>query len=154
MSEANTGLGRAGLGAGLRGLVTLTLAGLWTTGAVWLVLRNFLESSGEFGRAPHPLEHPMLAAHGLFAFAALFLLGVVWTRHIAFAWRKGMRRPSGVLLVALTIVLIASGYLLYYAGDDGVRAKTSLIHEAVGLAALLPFLVHRFKKRAQRADRR
>ena len=147
MGEPDRKSNGAGMSEALRRTVYLVLIGLWSTGALWLVLHYFLTQQGEFGPAPNPFEHPMLAAHGFFAFATLWLFGLLWDRHIAVACDRGLRRSTGVVLVALAFILIASGYLLYYAGSDDVRAKVALIHEAVGLAALLPFLLHRFKKR-------
>jgi hypothetical protein len=48
-------------------------------------------------------------------------------------------------------VLIASGYLLYYAGGDETQAIAAVIHWGIGLAAPLVFVLHRFgKKIAQR----
>ena len=54
-----------------RWLIYLTLGGLWTTGAAWLVLRYGFERAGEFGTTPHPLQPWALRAHALFAFGTL-----------------------------------------------------------------------------------
>ncbi len=43
-------------------------------------------------------------------------------------------------------VLIASGYLLYYAGGERRARSVSVMHWAIGLAVPLPFLVHRLAK--------
>lgn len=120
--------------------------GLWSSGTLWLVFHYFMREQGEFGPAPNPLEHWWLAAHGLFAFAALWLLGLLWGKHIVGAWKTGRQRISGGLLFGILAVLIASGYLLYYAGGDDTRSVVSLIHWILGLALPLPFLVHRFLK--------
>lgn len=120
--------------------------GLWSSGTLWLVFHYFMQRKGEFGPAPDPLEHWWLAAHGLFAFASLWLLGLLWGRHIVGAWKIGRHRISGVLLLGVLAVLIASGYLLYYSGSDETRSVVSLIHWTLGLALPLPFLVHRFLK--------
>lgn len=118
--------------------------GVWLTGVVWLAFHYFLRTQTEFGPAENPLTHWWLAAHGLFAFAALWLLGLLWGQHIAGAWQTGRHRKSGSLLLALSALLIASGYLLYYAGGDGTRSLVSIIHWATGLAVPLLFLLHRF----------
>lgn len=120
--------------------------GLWASGTLWLVFHYFMQEQGEFGPAPNPLEHWWLAAHGLFGFATLWLLGLLWGRHIVSAWKTGRQRISGGLLFGFLIVLIVSGYLLYYTGGDETRSIVSLIHWTIGLALPLPFLVHRFLK--------
>lgn len=120
--------------------------GLWLTGAAWLVFHHFLKTETTFGLAENPLTHWWLAAHGLFAFATLWLFGLLWGQHIVGAWKTKRHRISGGALFAVLIVLIASGYLLYYAGGDEARTITSIVHWGIGLAVPLPFILHRFRK--------
>lgn len=123
--------------------VYVILLGLWLSGAAWLVLHDFLRSKGEFGLESNPAEPWMLKAHGAFAFATLWLLGLLWGVHVLNGWHAGRRRWSGGLLLGAMIVLGASGYLLYYAGDDRLRGAISLAHWIVGLGAPGLFLLHR-----------
>jgi len=134
------------LNRGRRWLVYGIGLGLWLTGAIWLVFHYFLKVETDFGRAENPLTHWWLAAHGLFAFASLWLFGLLWGQHIVGAWKSGRHRISGGVLFAILAILIASGYLLYYAGGDGTRDAISLLHWIIGLAIPLPFIVHRFIK--------
>jgi hypothetical protein len=120
--------------------------GLWGTGAVWLVFHYFLQTKSEFGTEENPLTHWWLAAHGLFAFGMLWVFGLLWGQHIVGGWKSGRHRITGSLLFAVLAVLIATGYLLYYAAGDETRATVSLIHWGLGLAALVPFILHRFRK--------
>lgn len=124
------------------GLVYGVLGGLWISGVAWLLLHYFLQRAGDFGPIPHPLEAWTLKLHGALAFAALWTGGVLWAVHIVPAWRRGHRRSSGIVSVALFALLALSGYLLYYAGDDALRAVVALVHWLVGLGALAPVLVH------------
>ena len=118
--------------------------GLWMTGVAWLDFHYFLQTKTEFGPAENPLTHWWLAAHGLFAFATLWLFGLLWGQHIVGAWKSGRHRISGSLLFGVLAVLIASGYLLDYAGGDDTRALISLLHWGIGSALPLPFVLHRF----------
>ena len=61
-----------------RWLTYAVLGGLWATGTAWLVLRYGMQRAGEFGPAPHPLQPWALRAHALFAFATLWLGGLLW----------------------------------------------------------------------------
>jgi hypothetical protein len=133
-----------------RWLTYLTLGGLWTTGVVWLVLHYGLQRAGEFGATPHPLQPWALRAHALFAFGTLWLGGLLWAVHVAPNWRRHHRRMSGIVSIALLLVLIGSGYLLYYIADERWRLSTSTLHWVLGLAALVPFLVHLLHDRAHR----
>ncbi len=127
--------------------------GLWGSGVGWLALRYALRRDGQFGPEAHPLEPWALKAHGAFAFAALWLMGVVWAAHLVNGWRAGRRRWSGAVLFGLALLLIASGWLLYYAGDDQLRDGVSKLHWVAGLGAPLALLAHRFVRERDRMPR-
>ena len=136
--------GAIGLRAGRRRLLYGVAAVLWMTGAVWLAAHYFWTKQGEYGPQTSPAEPWSLRLHGLFAMAALAFLGLLWAVHIVRGWRARRGRVSGSVLFGLALVLVLTGYLLYYIGDDDLRGWTSLIHWTLGLAALPAFLLHRF----------
>jgi hypothetical protein len=74
----------------------------------------------------------------------LWVFGLLWGVHMVNAWQARRRRWSGGALFGLGAVLIATGWLLYYAGDDGLRSVASFGHWGLGLAAPALFLFHRF----------
>jgi hypothetical protein len=127
-----------------------TFVAVWATGILWLVFHYFLQRQGEFGAEPHALEAWWLRLHGAAAFFALWLGGVVWIAHVRHGLARPKRRVSGVALIAMFSVLAASGYLLYYAGDDALRDAVRLVHWLVGLTAIVPFLVHSLRARRVR----
>ncbi|HLG88907.1 MAG TPA: hypothetical protein VKZ79_17095 [Alphaproteobacteria bacterium] len=134
-----------------RGVVLRTIAlGVWTTGAIWLLFHYYLRRPSSFGYQASPMEHWWLVLHGAFAFAAIAMLGFLWSTHIARGWASGARRRSGVTLLSIALFLVATGYLLYYAGDDGVRDLIAIAHWTVGLAALVAFVLHRYAKGLRR----
>ena len=120
--------------------------GVWLTGAAWLVAHYLLAQNGPFGPSPHPLEFWSRASHGAFAFAFLWLIGVLWNVHIPAGWRSLRRRWSGSLTLAVAAWLVASGYLLYYLGSDELISSVSLLHWSVGLASLALFFFHRLAR--------
>ena len=117
--------------------------GLWLSGALWLACHYLLERPGEFGVTVHPLEPLWLALHGAFAFLALWAFGLLWGAHIAPGWSGGRRRASGAWLVGGVIWMSATGYLLYYLGNEHARSAASLLHWSVGLACPALFATHR-----------
>ena len=133
---------------GERLLINVVGGGLWLSGGAWLIFRYFLRQSGEWGPEPHLLEPWWLRLHGAFAFAALWTLGLVWGVHIARAWGTGGRRRTGLLLLAWLAVQACTGYLLLYAGDDGVFSLLSPVHWISGLALPLAYGLHRFLRRS------
>jgi len=120
--------------------------GLWGSGVGWLVLRYGFRRVGEFGPEASPLEPWALKLHGAFAFASLWTLGLLWGAHIVNGWGAGRRRWSGSGLLGLLLFLSVTGYLLYYAGGDEVRAVVSPLHWITGLAIVAAFLLHRFAR--------
>jgi hypothetical protein len=138
------------LGRGRKRLVQVIGIAVWLSGCAWLGLHYFAQQQTEFGPAPHPAEHWTLMAHGLFAFAALWAFGLLWSGHIAAAWKSGRHRVTGSALFLAMAALIVSGYLLYYAGSDTVRPLLSLAHWAIGLALPAAYGWHRAIRRIKR----
>jgi hypothetical protein len=109
---------------------------------VWLLCHYFLTQHTDFGDAPHPMEHWSLVAHGALAFASLWLMGFLWGAHVVKGWRLRRHRKTGSVLLAIMILLIASGYLLYYLPSDDLRGPTGVIHWVIGLMMPLALLAH------------
>jgi len=122
-------------------------SGIWLTGGVWLLFHYFLVKQGEFGPTTNPFEPWWLKLHGAFAFAGVWLFGLLWGIHIAKLWPGKRKRWSGGILTAVFFVLILSGYLLYYVGDDRIRPLISAVHWGIGLACPIFFVWHRLKRR-------
>lgn len=108
------------------------------TGAAWAFCHFFARPPNEFGVAS-PAESWLLKAHGAAAMATLLLLGTLLPLHVKFAWRAGRNLRSGLTLLSIFGFLVLTGYGLYYAGGERLRALTSAAHLWVGLA--LPVLL-------------
>jgi hypothetical protein len=124
-------------------LVAMVGVGSWASGGLWLIYHYFLRTVGEWGPEPNVLEPWWLKIHGLFAFLALWTLGLLWGVHIVKAWNTGRRRGSGPILLAWVAVQVITGYLLLYAGDDGPWGLVSPVHWIAGLALPVIYGVHR-----------
>src|SRR5579871_1994568 len=131
----------------LRGWIIGIGAGVWATGAGWLVVHYWLKAGGPFGLETNPQEPWWLRAHGAFAFLAIWTAGILWGLHVVNAWGQHRRRWSGGALFGAVILVILTGYLLYYAGADRARAVISDVHWIVGLALPAAYLVHRLAHR-------
>ncbi len=122
----------------------ITVGGVWLSGGLWLLFHYFLQKQGEFGPSINPLEPWWLKVHGAFAFASLWMGGLLWGVHITRFWPGGRRRWSGSILTAIFALLILTGYLLYYVADERARPVISAIHWLVGLICPAFFLWHRW----------
>lgn len=130
---------------------------LWLSGAVWLLLHYYGQVEGDFGAESHPLEPWMLKLHGLALIPSLLGFGGLFVAHVPKGWRDRNRRLVGITLTALVCLLILSGYLLYYVGNDAARSWTSLLHWGFGLSLPVVFLWHyvgRNEARRRRRNRR
>ncbi len=118
-------------------------AGLWASGAVWLIFHYFLRAPSEFGPTPNPLEPWWLKLHGAFAFAALWMFGLLCAAHVGNGWTSGRRRWSGALTLGVAAILGLSAYFLYYVGDDGLRQAAAYVHWILGLGTPVLLIWHR-----------
>lgn len=123
-------------------LLSLSGAGLWLSGGAWLLLHYFGQKQGQFGPEMNPLEPWMMKLHGLVLIPALLGIGGMLVAHIPKGWDHEHQRVAGVALCAVLAVLIASGYMLYYVGDDSLREWTSMAHWIVGVILPAIFLWH------------
>jgi heme A synthase len=119
----------------------LSLA-LVISGALWLVFHYWVAAAGEYGDRPHPLETWWLRAHGAAAFGFLVLLGTLLPVHMRRAWNRRRNHRSGAFVVTVVIVLVVTGYALYYLSSEELRAWISVTHWLAGLAGLPALALH------------
>jgi len=117
------------------------LAAVYFTGIAWLVLRygvadNGLETAWTVARAW------LLRAHGAAAMLTLVTIGSLLALHVPSGWRMGTNLRSGVGMLAVMAVLAITGWFLYYASNDTLRASAKYIHIVIGAAAPLALLWH------------
>lgn len=116
----------------LYGVVAL----LFLSGAAWTYWNQLVPSRGDFEISAKAWA---MKIHGAAAMAILVLVGMLLAGHVRFAWRARRNRGNGSLFLSAFAVLTVTGYGLYYAGSEILRAWMSWVHLAVGLA--LPFLL-------------
>ena len=124
------------------------LAVVFATGAIWAWLHYFARSENDFG--PSRTETWMLTVHGLVAAASLLIIGTLLPLHVKSAWRAQRNRSNGILMLAVTSLLILTGYCLYYIGNERFRSWTSWTHLIVGLALPAFLIIHIWRGRATR----
>ena len=143
---------RAAAGARLSRVLRATLYGvgamLWLSGAVWLALHYVFPQSTEFGPLPNPWEAPLMRAHGLIAVCAVFLIGWMMAAHVTVRWASERNRRSGLVLGGTALLLILSGYALYYTTSSPHDAA-ALAHEAIGVLSPAAALAHWWRNRSR-----
>lgn len=116
------------------------LALLFLTGAAWAYWNYLVPSTtGDFEMSAKAWA---MKIHGAAAMAILVLVGMLLTGHVRFAWRVRRNRGNGSLFLGAFGILTITGYGLYYAGGENLRAWSSWIHLAIGLALPLLLVLH------------
>ena len=113
---------------------------LFVTGTAWLVADWQKTVGGEdFWQASAAW---LMMLHGGGAMVMLLLLGALMPLHAQRAWRGRKNRVSGVFMLSLNTVLVATAFGLYYLGSDNVRPWMSDVHIAAGFCLPIFLLMH------------
>jgi hypothetical protein len=123
------------------------LALIFLSGVLWAYWNYLVASPGDFEMSAKAWA---MKIHGAAAMAVLVLIGMLLNAHVRFAWRARRNRANGSVFLSAFAILIITGYGLYYAGDEKLRAWTSWIHLAIGLVLPILLLIHIFLGRKTR----
>src|SRR5215218_6225392 len=115
---------------------------LFASGVLWLLFHYFVQVHGELGDRPHALEAWWLRLHGAAAMLMLAVLGSLLPIHMRRGWHQRKNLVPGISLSALALLLIISGYALYYFGSEETRPWISAFHWVLGLSAPLLLVWH------------
>lgn len=117
----------------------IVLALLFLSAVAWTYWNYLVAHSGDFEASAKTWA---MKIHGAAAMAILVLIGTLLTGHVKLAWRARRNRGNGALLLGVFGLLTITGYGLYYAGGEELRAWTSWIHLIVGLSVPLLIALH------------
>lgn len=121
------------------------------SGIAWLALRY--AARGWIGEVfLRSGESWLLKFHGAAAMLALVALGALLSTHILPGLETPHNRTAGIVLLTGTAMLGATGWGLYYLGNESLRSWTSALHIAVGLAAAAAFVHHIRYRKAGKGD--
>ncbi len=126
---------------------------LFLSGVGWLIAHYFLAKPDAFGNSFHPSEPWWLRLHGAAAMGFLLVLGSLFPRHLVPAWRVRRNFRSGLGVIGVMALLIATGYGLYYAAGEQSRPWISAIHWIIGLLAALIVPWHAWRGKRTRGVR-
>lgn len=133
----------------------IALGFLYGTGIAWMALHYGVNGDEALDGGWRVAETWALRAHGAAAMAVLVALGSVLAVHVPRAWHLSRNVLSGTVMLAAALVLAATGWLLYYASAEALRAWSDDIHMAIGAAAPLALLWHlRYRALTKAADGR
>lgn len=142
LKESSPSLPNARLPLWQRTGLIAAVAGVWGTGVLWYLAKSFGRREGLFGLESHWIEFPARAAHGFAAVAFLVAVGSLVPFHFRAGWVSGTKRPSSLSLAWASVVLILTGWGLYYVGGDALRRGLSMTHNVLGFLILPLFFIH------------
>jgi hypothetical protein len=118
----------------------VVFAVLFVTGTAWLVTDWRKTIGGE--DVWQVSSAWLLMLHGGGAMAILLLLGALIPLHALRVWRGRKNRVTGLLMLMLNTVLVATAFGLYYVGSEHVRPWISDIHIGAGFCLPIFLLMH------------
>jgi hypothetical protein len=125
---------------------------VYVTGVAWIVLHYAVNVARGPDDAWRSVETWTLRVHGAAAMAALVAAGSVLAVHVPTAWTLRQNRASGLGMLALLVLLAVTGWLLYYAAGESIRAWSGYIHMVAGAAGPLALQWHLvYRRRISRA---
>lgn len=121
---------------------------VFLSGVAWAYWNYLAASPGDFEMSAKAWA---MKIHGAAAMAILVLVGMLLNEHVRLAWRARRNRANGSVFLSAFAFLTITGYGLYYAGGEKLRAWTSWIHLAIGLVLPILLLIHILLGRRTRA---
>lgn len=118
------------------------LALLFVTGAVVFVLATWFTQETDLGLQASPWQLATLQAHSVAGLMFFFLFGYLWAAHVVPSFRRRRRLFSGLFLTALCVILMFTVPLLFYASNEDLKSWAAAIHTYLGLASIVPFILH------------
>ena len=115
------------------------LALVFLSGVAWAYWNYLVAPPGDFEMSAKAWA---MKIHGAAAMAVLVLVGMLLNEHVRLAWRARRNRANGSVFLSAFAFLTITGYGLYYAGGERLRAWTSWVHLAIGLVLPILLLIH------------
>ncbi len=130
-------------------LVYVSVGLLTVTGAAWLLFDSYGSVEGEFGPEKSPFLPWLLMSHGVLAYVFAVVAAMLVPVHIRLGWNALRNRVSGLVVIAVSLLLTATGLLLYYASAEALRDVASASHWITGLALPLLLFIHVARGKSQ-----
>lgn len=116
-------------------------------GLFYLAVKYFFQVETPYGMRAHWSQSYLQSAHILLSPLFLFALGLLWNWHILPKFKSSKRkRFSGIALLGLSLVMIASGYGVQAFYQETAKAIQVWAHLISGVLFILVYLLHHFRR--------
>ncbi len=125
-----------------------SLALCFLTGLFIFLLKNFFETSGEFGFEEHWLLDDVKIFHYIFTPSLVVSFGLLWQGHIkkGVKTRARAKRRSGLFILGVMLLLVFTGQSLLFLVQEEARTWTGWVHSVAGLLIFLGVVRHSRRK--------
>lgn len=120
-------------------LVYASLAVLTVSGVVWLIVHVLKTDVPAQMMEMQAVKSWSMRLHAFAASVSLITLGAVWATHSRLGWQLQKNRVTGVLNIAVWLLLALTAYCLGYAPEGWMRDGSQWLHWGFGI--VLPLLV-------------
>lgn len=136
-------------------IVLFTVLSLsWCTGLGLYVMQRWIRVQTPFGEGyPEQLAFTR-QVHGVAAFCMIFIYGYLLASHVPEGWKQRRMRGLGLTLLLMQLLMIVSGYIIYYASDPKLLVVVKYMHFVTGLSYPLILVCHIFSGALSRPRRK
>jgi len=131
------------------GLAVLTLSGIF-----WLIMHTLKTDVPAEMMVMQAVKSWSMRLHAFAASISLITLGAVWATHSRLGWQLQKNRVTGVLNIAVWLLLALTAYCLGYMPDGEFRDWSQRLHWGFGIALPLFVWLHMAKSSSRKNARR
>jgi hypothetical protein len=125
------------------------------TGLVYAWMLYFVHPTDPYAVINHPWQPQVQHLHILVAPLLVFVVGLVWQRHVWSHWSRGVSkgRRTGLSMALTLVPMVVSGYLIQTAVDADWRKAWVVVHLIASGLWVAGYLVHQVPQMLARTQR-
>jgi len=115
------------------------------TGLGYFILHEWFKLETEYGARPHPWQEHFQHLHLLFSPWLVLMVGVLIPSHILIKLQQSKRKPTGIVMAALFVLMVLSGPLLQFGFEGLLEDIIEWVHIVSSGAFLIVFFTFKGK---------
>ncbi len=126
----------------LKKIFYFTFLLLFLTGVFYFAIEIFSSSQDDLNNPFSRTKMWTLRSHSILGLWFFFLFGHLYSKHIGPKLRRDKGKKSGLVFFASLIIVCITVPGLFYITDDHLRDGVAKLHTYLGIALIIPFLLH------------